>query len=146
LNVYYKNTRIKQYHKEKPGLTHETTINNSYDFAVANGHESPEAGVRSVAANRKLLESNASATIAFSARIPSRLSTARSLPAASALGLRFADPGLTRLACSRLVPATPARLPRRRFAPASRELIGMQSSRDLQGTITYQLRRLACTA
>src|SRR6202049_4089603 len=34
LNVYYKNTRIKQYHKENRALRTETTINNSYDFGV----------------------------------------------------------------------------------------------------------------
>jgi len=34
LNVYYKNTRIKQYHKEDRALRTETTINNSYDFGI----------------------------------------------------------------------------------------------------------------
>ena len=34
LNVYYKNTRIKQYHKENRALRTETTINNSYDFGI----------------------------------------------------------------------------------------------------------------
>jgi hypothetical protein len=34
LNVYYKNTRIKQYHKENRALRTETTINNTYDFAI----------------------------------------------------------------------------------------------------------------
>ena len=36
LNVYYKNTRIKQYHKENRALRTETTINNSYDLGCAN--------------------------------------------------------------------------------------------------------------
>jgi hypothetical protein len=34
LNVYYKNTRIKQYHKENKALRTETTINNSCDFGI----------------------------------------------------------------------------------------------------------------
>src|SRR6516165_5107654 len=34
LNVYYKNARIKQYHKENRALRTETTINNTYDFGV----------------------------------------------------------------------------------------------------------------
>jgi len=34
LNVYYKNTRIKQYHKENRALRTETTINNTYDFGI----------------------------------------------------------------------------------------------------------------
>ena len=34
LNVYCKNPRIKQYHKENRALRTETTINNSYDFGI----------------------------------------------------------------------------------------------------------------
>ena len=34
LHVYYKNTHLKQYHKEGRGLRPETTINNTYDFGV----------------------------------------------------------------------------------------------------------------
>jgi hypothetical protein len=34
LIVYYKSTRIKQYHKENRALRTETTINNAYDFSV----------------------------------------------------------------------------------------------------------------
>jgi hypothetical protein len=34
LNVYYKSTRIKQYHKENRALRTETTINNTYDFRI----------------------------------------------------------------------------------------------------------------
>jgi hypothetical protein len=34
LHVYYKNTRIKQYHKESRALRTETTINNTRDFGV----------------------------------------------------------------------------------------------------------------
>jgi hypothetical protein len=35
LNVHYKNSRIKQYHKENRALHTETTINNTYDFGSA---------------------------------------------------------------------------------------------------------------
>ena len=34
LHVYYKNTRIKQYHKQQRALRTETTINNTYDFGI----------------------------------------------------------------------------------------------------------------
>jgi hypothetical protein len=34
LNVSYKNTRIKQYHKENRALRTETTTNNTYDFGI----------------------------------------------------------------------------------------------------------------
>ena len=57
LNVFYKNTRIKQYHKENRALPTETTINNTYDFR--NGkHLSNLPKLREIgfAANRRLLE------------------------------------------------------------------------------------------
>jgi hypothetical protein len=33
-NVYYKNTHLKQYHKEGRGLRTETTINNTYEESI----------------------------------------------------------------------------------------------------------------
>ncbi len=57
LNVYYKNTRIKQYHKENRALRTETTINNTYDFAVGKRlHNLPKLRAIGFAANRRLLE------------------------------------------------------------------------------------------
>src|SRR5437667_7836743 len=56
LHVYYKNTRIKQYHKEQRALRTETTINNTYDFAIGkrlhNLAKLRDIGFR---ANRRLL-------------------------------------------------------------------------------------------
>jgi hypothetical protein len=53
LNVYYKNTRIKQYHKENKALRTETIINNSYDFGIGKRpHNLPklrEIGLRPIA-------------------------------------------------------------------------------------------------
>src|SRR5258707_1258316 len=57
LNVYYKNTRIKQYHKENRALRTETTINNSYDFGIGKRlHNLPKLREIGFAANRRLLE------------------------------------------------------------------------------------------
>ena len=57
MNVHYKNTRIKQYHKENRALRTETTINNSYDFAVGKRLSNlPKLRAIGFAANRKLLE------------------------------------------------------------------------------------------
>ena len=57
LNVYYKNTRIKQYHKEGRALRTETTINNTWDFRV---HKSlrhlPKVRQIGFQANRRLLQ------------------------------------------------------------------------------------------
>ncbi len=61
LNVYYKNTRIKQYHKENRALRTETTINNTYDFGIGRRlHNLPQLREVGFAANRRLLESRAS--------------------------------------------------------------------------------------
>ena len=57
INVYYKNTRIKQYHKEGRALRTETTINNTWDFRVGKSIANLPALRRiGFAANRRLLE------------------------------------------------------------------------------------------
>src|SRR5205807_6558513 len=57
LHVYYKSTRIKQYHKEQRALRTETTINNSYDFGIGKRlHNLPKLREIGFAANRQLLE------------------------------------------------------------------------------------------
>jgi hypothetical protein len=57
INVFYKNTRIKQYHKENRALRTETTINNTYDFGIGK-HLSNLPKLRKIgfAANRRLIE------------------------------------------------------------------------------------------
>jgi hypothetical protein len=78
LNVYYKNTRIKQYHKENRALRTETTINNTYDFGT--GKRLTISACCAKSALRPIagcLRSNASVTTACSPRIPSGASTAR---------------------------------------------------------------------
>lgn len=56
-HVYYKNTHLKQYHKEGRGLRTETTINNTYDFGVGRRLKNL-ATLRQIgmAANRRVLE------------------------------------------------------------------------------------------
>jgi hypothetical protein len=60
LHVYYKNTHLKQYHKQSEqadGLRTETTINNTYDFGVGRRLKNL-AALRQIgfAANRRLLQ------------------------------------------------------------------------------------------
>jgi hypothetical protein len=56
LHVDYKNTRIKQYHKEGRALRTETTINNTYDFDIGKGlHNLPALRKIGFEANRRLL-------------------------------------------------------------------------------------------
>jgi hypothetical protein len=57
LHVYYKNTHLKQYHKEGRGLRTETTINNTYDFGVGRLLKNlPQLREIGFAANRRVLE------------------------------------------------------------------------------------------
>ena len=57
LHVYYKNTHLKQYHKEGRALRTETTINNAYDFGVGRRlHNLPRLRQIGFAANRRVLE------------------------------------------------------------------------------------------
>src|SRR6266403_3931437 len=57
LHVYYKNTRIKQYHKKQRALRTETTINNTYDFGIGKRlHNLPKLREIGFRANRRLLE------------------------------------------------------------------------------------------
>jgi hypothetical protein len=57
LHVYYKNTHLKQYHKEGRALRTETTINNAYDFGVGRRLKNLPA-LRQIgqAANHRVLE------------------------------------------------------------------------------------------
>jgi hypothetical protein len=57
LHVYYKNTHLKQYHKEGRALRTETTVNNTYDFGVGRLLKNMDA-VRQIGrnANRRVLQ------------------------------------------------------------------------------------------
>ena len=120
LNVYYKSTRIKQYHKENRALRTETTINNTYDFGIRKRlHNLPELRKIGFAANRRLLEverlshdclltEDTFQTInnPVAIRPPTRLRPALCRPTR--------PPALPN---SHPVPAAGGRLPRSRFAP-----------------------------
>ena len=57
LHVYYKNTHLKQYHKEGRGLRTETTISNTYDFGVGRRLKNlPALRQIGFAANRRVLQ------------------------------------------------------------------------------------------
>ena len=145
LNVYYKNTRIKQYHKENRALRTETTINNTYDFGIGKRlHNLPKLREIGFAANRRLLEIErlshdcivAEATFQ---RINGPVAAGRQ----RASGLRFADPRAHQLLQAVIL--------FRQIAQGFRcddlrrplaTLSGRAPGQISQGAITYQLRRL----
>ena len=94
LNVYYKNTRIKQYHKENRALRTETTINNTYDFGIGKRlHNLPKLREIGFAANRRLLEIE---RLSHDCMLAEATFQSINGPVAAgrqrASGLRFADP------------------------------------------------------
>lgn len=145
LNVYYKNTRIKQYHKENRALRTETTINNSYDFAVGK-RLTNLLKLRAIgfAANRKLLEVE---RLSHDCILSEDTFQAVNRPVAAgrqrASGLRFADPRAHALLHAlilfrQLAQGFRAAGLRQHLASLS----GCNPAAISQGTITYQLRRL----
>ncbi len=145
LNVYYKNTRIKQYHKESRALRTETTINNSYDFGIGKRlHNLPKLREIGFAANRQLLEVE---RLSHDCMLSEQTFQAINSPVAAgtqrASGLRFADPRVHPLLQSLIL----FRQLTQGFCCADlRHHLAAMSGRDpqslTQGAVTYQLRRL----
>jgi hypothetical protein len=145
LNVYYKNTRIKQYHKESRALRTETTINNSYDFGIGRRLcNLPKLREVGFAANRRLLDVEhishdcILAEDAFQS-INGPVTEGRQ----RASGLRFADPRVHALLHAVILFRQLAQGFR---SNDLRQQLAALSGRDpesvSQGAVTYQLRRL----
>jgi hypothetical protein len=145
LNVYYKRTRIKQYHKENRALRTETTINNTYDFGIGRGlHNLPKLREVGFAANRRLLEVE---QLTHDCMLAEDTFQAINRPVEvgrqRASGLRFADVRVHSLwhaiiLFRQLAEGFRAADLRRHLAALS----GRDPGAISQGAITYQLRRL----
>ena len=145
LNIYYKNARIKQYHKENRALRTETTINNTYDFGVGRRlHNLPKLREIGFVANRRLLEVE---RLSHDCIISEDRFQAVNSPVAAghqrASGLRFADPRVHALLHAMILFRQLAQGFR---AVDLRHHLAALSGRDpnsiSQGAVTYQLRRL----
>src|SRR6516225_2589020 len=145
LNVYYKNARIKQYHKENRALRTETTINNTYDFGVGRRlHNLPKLRAIGFAANRRLLDIE---RLSHDCMLAEDTFQTINGPVAvghqRASGLRFGDPRAHQLLQAVIVFRQIAQGFRcddlRRHLAA---LSGRAPDQISQGAITYQLRRL----
>ena len=145
LNVYYKNTRIEQYHKENRALRTETTINNSYDFGVGKRlHNLAKLREIGFAANRRLIEVE---RLSHDCMLTEDTFRTINGPVAAgrqrASGLRFADPRAHALLQALIL----FRQIAQGFRSSDlRHHLAALSGRDpeslSQGAITYQLRRL----
>ncbi|MFZ1106674.1 MAG: hypothetical protein WAN86_28070 [Hyphomicrobiaceae bacterium] len=145
LNVYYKNTRIKQYHKESRALRTETTINNTRDFGVGKRLcNLPALRAIGFAANRRLIEVE---RLSHDCVLAEHTFQAINNPVAAgrqrASGLRFADartrPLLEALILFRHLPdgfrSADLRHNLAALSPRHAHVITL-------GAATYQLRRL----
>src|SRR6266851_5797867 len=145
LNVYYKTTRIKQYHKENRALRTETTINNTYDFRIGRRlHNLPKLRQIGFAANRRLIELE---RLSHDCILSEDSFRAIDGPVAAgrqrASGLRFADPRTHALLHAlilfrQLAHGFRAAELRQHLAALS----GSDPGSISQGAVTYQLRRL----
>jgi hypothetical protein len=145
LNVYYKHTRIKQYHKENRALRTGTTINNTYDFGIGRRlHNLPKLREVGFAANRRLLKIE---QLSHDCMLAEDTFQAINRPVEvgrqRASGLRFADVRVHALwraiiLFRQLAEGFRAADLRRHLAALS----GRDPEAISQGAITYQLRRL----
>ncbi len=145
LHVDYKHCRIKQYLKEGRALRTETTINDTYDFAIGRRlHNLPALRKVGFHANRRLLDIERLphdcliGEDTFTALTRPRVVQGQRVPA-----LRFADPRvmalLEALVVFRLLPTGFSnRMLREHLAP----LLGSGPAPMTVGAMTYDLRRL----
>jgi hypothetical protein len=145
LHIYYKNTRIKQYHKEQRALRTETTINNTYDFGVGKRlHNLPKLREIGFAANRRLLEVE---RLSFDCILAEdafrRINGPVEHAGQRASGLRFADPRIHPLWHALILfRLSPNGFRRANLSPYLAELCGRDPQTLSAGALTYQLRRL----
>ena len=145
LHVDYKNTRIKQYHKEGRALRTETTINDTYDFAIGrrltNLPALKEVGFQ---ANRRLLDVQ---RISHDCYIGEDVFQGMHRPAKvggqRASALAFGEPrALALLSALVLFKLLPHGFRNRDLRKHVAQLQGLDESQFGQGKMTYDLRRL----
>ena len=149
LHVYYKNTHLKQYHKTcKKGaaLRTETTINNSYDFAVGRLIKNlPRLREIGFAANRRVLEVE---TVSHDNRVGALAFDTLQKPVINdegqrASALRFGDGRVQALfAVLMLLSLNIEGFRNRQLRPLLAQMLGSQEDQFTQGKMTYDLRRL----
>jgi hypothetical protein len=145
LHVDYKNTKIKQYHKEGRALRTETTINDTRDFAIGKRlHNLPALREIGFQANRRLLDvQRLSHDCTIGEDAFRRLNEPVTVAGQRASALRFADPLVQTLFCALLVfRLLPRGFSNRELRDHWAALLGKQPQSITPGQMTYHLRRL----
>ncbi len=145
LHIEYKNTRIKQYHKESRALRTETTINNTRDFAIGRLlHNLPALRAIGFQANRRLLDVQPiSHDPALGENAFRNLTQPTEVDGQRVSGMRFGDPAVLALFLSLLIfRLLPKGFSNRDLRDQFTPLLGQPSDPITPGQMTYQLRRL----
>jgi hypothetical protein len=145
LHVDYKKSKIKQYHKEGQALRTETTINDTYDFAIGRALRNlPALREIGFAANRRLVHVE---SLSHDCLIGEDHLDAVSHPVVvehqRAAGLRFGDRRVLALMHTlSLFALSPAGFRHRDVRAAVAELLGRDAAAYAASQMTYDLRRL----
>jgi hypothetical protein len=145
LHVYYKNTHLKQYHKEGRALRTETTINNAYDFGVGRRlHNLPRLRQIGFAANRRVLEvEKLSHDCHLGAERFQTLQQPVEVDGQRGSALRFGDPRVQALlAVLVLFCLQPEGFRNQQLRPLLAQFLGLKPENITRGRMSYDLRRL----
>jgi hypothetical protein len=145
LHVYYKNTHIKQYHKEGQALRTETTINNTYDFGVGRLLKNlPRLRQIGFGANRRVLEiEKVSHDSQIGAEVFEKMQQPAEVDGQHASALRFGDPRVQALlGVLLMLSLQPNGVRNRELRPLLAQYLGIAEQEITQGKMTYDLRRL----
>jgi hypothetical protein len=145
LHVYYKNTHLKQYHKEGRGLRTETTINNTYDFGVGRRLKNL-AALRQIgfAANRRVLEvEQLTHDCHIGAQAFDKLQKPAEVDGQHASALPFGQARVQALLTVLvLFCLQPEGFRNRQLRPLLAQLLGISETKISPGRMSYDLRRL----
>lgn len=145
LHVYYKNTHLKQYHKEGRALRTETTINNTYDFGVGRRLKNLPS-VRQIGrnANRRVLEVEQLTHDAhIGAQAFDQLQKPAEVDGQHASALPFGQERVQALLMVLvLFCLQPEGFRNRQLRPLLAQVLGLPESKITPGRMSYDLRRL----
>ena len=145
LHIDYKNTRIKQYHKEGKALRTETTINDTRDFGIGKRlHNLPALRVVGFQANRRLLDvQRTSHDCAIGEGAFNRVTRPIQVDGQRAPALPFAAPRVQALLHALvLFSLLPQGFSNGELRQHLASLLGIDPSSMTPGRMTYDLRRL----
>jgi len=145
LHVYYKNTHLKQYHKEGRGLRTETTINNTYDFGVGRRLKNlPALRQIGFAANRRVLQvEQLTHDCHIGAEAFDKLQKPAEVDGQHVSALPFGQERVQALLTVLvLFCLQPEGFRNRQLRPLLAQLLGLTQSQISPGRMSYDLRRL----